>query len=91
VWVELSPKDADAIGVQDRDVVRVESPRGSMTAPVYLNGTREGVVFVPFHFGWWDSDDDSSAANFLTRTEWDPVSKQPIYKVSAVRAVKVES
>ena len=29
------------------------------------------------------------AANELTRTSWDPVSKQPHFKVAAVRLVKV--
>jgi len=29
------------------------------------------------------------AANELTITEWDPVSKQPLFKVGAVRVTKV--
>jgi ferredoxin-nitrate reductase len=94
VWAELSESDAREIGVSSGDVVRIESPRGSMTAPVRLTGVRDGVVFVPFHYGWWDDETadgtGTSAANLLTRTEWDPVSKQPIYKFSAVRVVKVD-
>jgi hypothetical protein len=52
-----------------------------------------GVLFVPFHYGSWDIGGDdaaaSRAANELTRTVWDPVSKQPLFKVSAVRVTKV--
>jgi hypothetical protein len=52
-------------------------------------------VFAPFHYGYFDSsgaepDGRPRAANELTLTEWDPVSKQPNYKVCAVRVVKVD-
>nr|BFE80316.1 hypothetical protein GCM10020093_029170 [Planobispora longispora] len=53
-----------------------------------------GVVFVPFHYGYWDRGDSGPgdgvprAANELTATGWDPVSKQPYYKVAAVRVSK---
>ncbi|MDP9399714.1 MAG: nitrate reductase, partial [Actinomycetota bacterium] len=65
-------------------------PRGSIRAQLRISGIREGVVFVPFHYGWWDrADDTSRAANELTITDWDPVSKQPLYKSGAVQVVKV--
>jgi anaerobic selenocysteine-containing dehydrogenase len=89
-WVELNPADADAAGVRDGDLVRVESPRGAIEVRARLSGVRPGVVFVPFHYGYWDRDavDDPHApraANELTRTAWDPVSRQPLFKVAAVR------
>jgi hypothetical protein len=45
------------------------------------------VAFVPFHFGYWDTPDPrrTRAANELTLTSWDPVSKQPHFKSGAVR------
>jgi ferredoxin-nitrate reductase len=49
-------------------------------------------VFVPFHYGYWDrgepgpNGDSPRAANELTITAWDPVSKQPLFKLAAVRA-----
>jgi hypothetical protein len=48
------------------------------------------VVFAPFHYGYWDTSDGEHlrAANELTITAWDPVSKQPLFKVAAVRVVK---
>jgi anaerobic selenocysteine-containing dehydrogenase len=61
-----------------------------MEGAARIGGARPGVVFVPFHFGYWDATEDAppSAANEFTLTEWDPVSKQPIYKVAAVRVRK---
>jgi hypothetical protein len=53
------------------------------------------VVFVPFPYGYFDHDEGDGpdghprAANELTMTEWDPASKQPLYKVGAVRVTKV--
>jgi hypothetical protein len=45
---------------------------------------------VPFHFGYWDhGGDQDRAANELTITEWDPVSKQPLFKVGACQVTKV--
>jgi anaerobic selenocysteine-containing dehydrogenase len=81
--------------VAEGDLVAVESPRGRIEAPARLTGIREGVVFVPFHYGYWDEPEGSEpngrarAANELTITRWDPVSKQPIYKTAAVRVAKI--
>ena len=93
-WVELSPADADRLGVAEGDVVRVESRRGRLEAKARLSGVREGVVFAPFHFGYWDRDGDGpdgtpTAANELTMTVWDPVSKQPQFKGAAVRVERI--
>jgi ferredoxin-nitrate reductase len=46
-------------------------------------------VFVPFHYGYWDDPARARAANELTITSWDPVSKQPYFKFAAVRIRKV--
>jgi ferredoxin-nitrate reductase len=92
-WVELHPSDAEALGVREGDTVRVESPRGGLEAKARISGIREGVVFAPFHYGYFDEKDASDgrprAANELTITEWDPVSKQPLFKAGAVRVTKV--
>jgi anaerobic selenocysteine-containing dehydrogenase len=91
VWVELSANDAGALGVAEGDRVRVTSPRGAIEGPARINGIREGVVFVPFHYGSWDAAEGTPprAANEMTITAWDPVSKQPIFKVAAVRVEKL--
>jgi len=95
VWVELAPEDAERLDVADGDIVAVESARGRIEAPARVTGIREGIVFVPFHYGYWDEPEGSEpngrarAANELTITRWDPVSKQPIYKTAAVSVEKV--
>jgi ferredoxin-nitrate reductase len=91
VWVELSVADAAELGIANGDRVRVESPRGAIEGPARIGTPRPGVVFVPFHYGSWDQPDGAPprAANELTITAWDPVSKQPLFKVAAVRVTKV--
>jgi ferredoxin-nitrate reductase len=94
VWAELSPADARRIGVSDGDTVRIASARGELRAPVRIGRIRDGLIFVPFHYGYWDRDaagpdgDGGRAANELTLTAWDPVSKQPQFKVAAVSVTK---
>ena len=90
-WVEMHPADAAALGIGEGDLVEVESARGAVRAAPGSAGIREGVVFLPFHYGYWDSDgradDAGGRANELTVTEWDPVSKQPLFKIA--RSVRV--
>lgn len=75
--------------------MRLSSRRGAVEAPARIGAIREGTVFLPFHYGYWDRDDDDEAheraANELTQTAWDPVSKQPLFKVAAVRLERVAS
>ncbi|MBV9594811.1 MAG: molybdopterin oxidoreductase family protein [Actinobacteria bacterium] len=96
VWAELSPIDAARLEVSEGDLIDVESPRGAIRAAVRLTESRPGVVFVPFHYGYWDvarsgpeAGQPGRAANELTITDWDPVSKQPIFKTSVCRVSRV--
>jgi anaerobic selenocysteine-containing dehydrogenase len=92
-WVEMAPEDAAAWGISEGDVVRVTSRRGKIEAPVRISGIRPGTVFAPFHYGYWDSSGEPgahpTAANELTLTEWDPVSKQPVFKNAAVKVERI--
>jgi anaerobic selenocysteine-containing dehydrogenase len=96
VWIELAADDANDRGIVEGDLLEVRSARGTIRAPARICGIRRGVVFVPFHYGYWDTSDASQpgagparAANELTLTAWDPVSKQPYFKVAAVDISKV--
>jgi predicted molibdopterin-dependent oxidoreductase YjgC len=91
--VEISPDDADRLGIREGDLVRVTSRRGRIEVPVRVSDIRNGTVFAPFHYGYWDQDGapgaHPTAANELTLTEWDPVSKQPVFKNAAVSVEKI--
>ncbi|WP_406373975.1 nitrate reductase [Streptomyces sp. NBC_01550] len=86
MWVEISEPDAQRLGISEGDIVRVTSRRGSIQAPARISHTREGVVFAPWHYGGTDT-----AANELTVTGWDPVSKQPEFKVAAVALQRISA
>ena len=94
-WVEISLSDAQRLGIQEGDMVRVESRRGLIEVPARVGDIKEGIVFAPFHYGYFDTagqdapDGHPCAANELTITEWDPVSKQPYFKIAAVRLTKI--
>jgi anaerobic selenocysteine-containing dehydrogenase len=89
-WIELSRPDAERLGIADGDLVQVTSARGRVRAPARVDDIREGTVFVPFHYGYWDAPeaDDDRAANELTVTAWDAASKQPLFKNAAVSVEK---
>ncbi|KUI01850.1 nitrate reductase [Mycobacterium sp. IS-3022] len=92
VWVEVSKADAQRLTIAEGDVVEIGTPRGSVTAKARICGIRTGVLFLPFHYGYWDVDVDGGhhrAANELTITDWDPVSKQPVYKTAAAKLRRV--
>ncbi|HUO82663.1 MAG TPA: molybdopterin-dependent oxidoreductase [Gammaproteobacteria bacterium] len=51
-WVELNPATARQLGLAQGDLVRVESPHGSVSAPVYLYpGIRPDVIAMPIGQG----------------------------------------
>jgi formylmethanofuran dehydrogenase subunit D len=90
VFVQLSSVDSVKLGIANDDLVIVESRRGSVTARARVGDIEAGHAFMPFHYGSWDQNagDPPRAANELTLTEWDPVSKQPHFKYAAVRIAK---
>jgi formate dehydrogenase alpha subunit len=82
-YVEISPEDAERLGLDKSEPVRVVSRRGEIETKAWI--TRRvppGTVFIPFHFA-------EAAANVLTNPALDPVAKIPEYKVAAVRVEKV--
>jgi anaerobic selenocysteine-containing dehydrogenase len=91
VWVECSKEDALRLGLADGDMAEVATPRGTIAARVRIGAIPEGVLFVPFHYGYWDTTGSGPgggrgrAANELTATDWDPASKQPLFKTAAAR------
>ncbi len=84
-YLEISAKDAATYELRNGDQVKVESRRGSLVLPVWIDGRGQppsGTVFIPFF-------DETLLVNDLTLDALDPFSKQPDYKKSAVRISKV--
>jgi anaerobic selenocysteine-containing dehydrogenase len=90
-FVAVNERDAERLGIADGDTVRVTSRRGSVTGPAKVGDVvAAGVVFIPFHYGGLAADERSLEPNDLMAKSWDPVSKQPIQKLAAVRLELVE-
>jgi assimilatory nitrate reductase catalytic subunit len=79
-WVEMNPRDARALRLKPQDRVDVVSRRGRVRGvEVRVTETiAPGQVFVPFHY-------PEANANQVTQSAFDPVSREPNYKQSAVR------
>ncbi|MEZ4541582.1 MAG: formate dehydrogenase subunit alpha [Chloroflexota bacterium] len=79
---EISPFDAEALGLVTGDWVNVSSRRGTITLRVLVTGrSPQGTVFVPFHFA-------EAAANLLTLDRIDDRAKIPDYKNTAIKIEK---
>jgi anaerobic selenocysteine-containing dehydrogenase len=80
--LEINPEDAQALGINDGEMVKASSRRGEITVKARVTEVSPpGVVFMTFHFA-------ESPANVLTNPAADPVAKIPEYKVCAVRVEK---
>jgi assimilatory nitrate reductase catalytic subunit len=79
-WVEINPRDARTLRVKPQDRVDIVSRRGRVSGvEVRVTETvAPGQVFVPFHYV-------EANANQMTQSAFDPFSREPNYKQSAVR------
>ena len=84
--LDISPEDADRLGILNGDAVRVTSRRGSVVAPARIDRSlRAGLVFMTLHF------QDEVKVNALTIDETDPKSGTAEFKACAVRVEPVRS
>jgi formate dehydrogenase alpha subunit len=82
-YVEINTRDAEKMGIREGDTLRVKSRRGEIQIQARVaDQVSAGVIFIPFHFA-------ECAANLLTNSACDPVSKIPEYKVCAVKVEKL--
>jgi assimilatory nitrate reductase catalytic subunit len=76
VYVEISPVDARALGIEPNEVISVVSRRASIQVRAFVtHSVRPGELFVPMHY---------DTVNKLTFPAFDPYSRQPSYKACAV-------
>jgi formate dehydrogenase major subunit len=81
--VELNPVDAEELGANEGDMVRIASRRGEITIRVRLsNRVARKQIFIPMHYR-------EAAVNLLTNPALDPYAHIPEFKVCAVSVSKV--
>jgi nitrate reductase NapA len=81
-YVEINPRDAAKVGVKNKDKVKVTSRRGSITLEAkVVDVPRDGLVFMPMHY-------PDRMINSLTTDAYDAMSKQPEFKICAVKLEK---
>ncbi|XDD45825.1 molybdopterin-dependent oxidoreductase [Leptospira sp. WS39.C2] len=86
-YLEIHPMDASTIGVDEGALVEVISERGRVRVKAKITDTiKKGTVFLPMHWGKRNKNDEFRANN-LTKKDYDPFSKQPGFKISAVRVI----
>jgi anaerobic selenocysteine-containing dehydrogenase len=77
LYCEVHPEDAARLGIRAGEPMTIESRRAAITALAFPTPTvQPGQVFLPMHY---------AAVNRLTRSSFDPYSRQPSYKHCAVR------
>ena len=82
-YVEINEVDANRLGINDGDRVRITSRRGQIETTARITDIiDENVLFMPFHFA-------EGAANYLTNSAMDPIAKISELKVAAVKIEKV--
>ncbi|HEX9714967.1 MAG TPA: molybdopterin oxidoreductase family protein, partial [Desulfurivibrionaceae bacterium] len=81
-YVEINPRDAAKVGVKNKDKVKVTSRRGSIVLEAkVVDVPRDGLVFMPMHY-------PDRMINSLTTDAYDAMSKQPEFKICAVKLEK---
>jgi nitrate reductase NapA len=84
-YVEINNEDAQKLGIQNGEKVLLETRRDKMVFEARVGDVcRPGLVFVP----WFDAN---LMINKLTLNAFDPISKQPEFKICAARVSKVKA
>ena len=82
---DISPVDAEKLGIENGDLVEVSSRRGEVKVKVKVTDqVPEGFVFMSFHFS-------DVPTNVLTLNEYDPISGTAEFKACAVKITPIPS
>ena len=82
--LDMNPTDADRLGIEDGETVRVSSARGSVMMPVRFQiDLPEGLTFTTFHFP------ELVDINVVTSDAWDRRSGTAEFKAASIRVEKV--
>ncbi len=81
--LEISHGDADRLGIENGEYVRVASRRGSIKVKAWVTRrAQDGIVFLAFHHR-------EALTNDLTSGFRDPITSTPEYKSCAVKVEKL--
>lgn len=87
--VDMNPDDMTWRGIAPHDLVEIKSRRGHIVLKAYpSDDIKSGEAFVAMH--WGRARLSHSGVNDLTIDTFDPVSKQPELKFSAVHIEKLD-
>jgi len=82
--LDISPEDAERLGLAEGERVRVISRRGQVETPIRIDPSlRPGLTFMTLHF------QDEVATNILTIDATDPKSGTAEFKATAIRIEKL--
>jgi len=82
--LDISPEDAERLGIVDGETVKVVSRRGTVTAPARIDAEmRPGLTFMAIHYP------EQVDVNKLTIEAWDPKSGTAEFKATAIRIEKL--
>ncbi|HTN31053.1 MAG TPA: molybdopterin-dependent oxidoreductase [Pseudomonas sp.] len=85
----LHPHDLAGLGLRGGDLVTVASRRGKLVLPAQSDpGLRRGHVWLPMH--WGDRFLQGLGSNVLSQPGFDPLSRQPELKLSAVSVTPID-
>lgn len=83
-WAEISPHDAERLGIEDGERVLVASRRGKVEVPAKVTDrSPRGVVFMSFAFP------ELTRTNVLTNDAFDFITETPEFKACAVKIEKL--
>ena len=82
-FVEVHVDDAAALGIRDREMIRVVTRRGAIAVRAHVaRKVRAGALWMPFHFA-------EANTNLLTNDAFDNVTRTGEYKACSARLEKV--
>ncbi len=80
-FVEIHPKDAKTLNINEGESVKISSLRGELVASVIFADINRDTIFIPV---------SHRDINYLTDDKLDPLSKEPDYNHSAVKIEKID-
>lgn len=87
--ISLHPEELIRQQLTDGQLVRVSSRRGELVLPVVADAQLQpGQAYIPMH--WGDRFLRGGGVNVLTQPAFDPLSRQPELKQSAIRIEPVD-